>query len=150
MLGDVHVDRAIAGTTPETAAFQDFATRYAWGDIWARPGLTRRERSIATLASLTTGGHENEIAMHVRAARRNGLTRDEIAEVLLHTALYAGLPASNSALAIMRAVFAEQDGAAPASDDSHAGRESSLRPSEGDDSSPSGPITEPGDDAETP
>jgi len=109
VLGDAHVDRAIATTTPETAAFQDFATRYAWGDIWARPGLTRRERSIATLASLTTGGHENEIAMHVRAARRNGLTRDEIAEVLLHTALYAGLPASNEALAIMRDVFAEQD-----------------------------------------
>ncbi|GGI47489.1 3-oxoadipate enol-lactonase/4-carboxymuconolactone decarboxylase [Agromyces flavus] len=116
VLGDAHVDRAIAATTRETAAFQDFVTRYAWGDIWARPGLTRRERSIATLASLTTGGHENEIAMHVRAAQRNGLTRDEIAEVLLHTALYAGLPASNSALAIMRAVFAEQDGATSASD----------------------------------
>jgi len=111
VLGDAHVDRAIAGTTPETAAFQDFVTRTAWGDIWARPGLTRRERSIATLASLTTGGHENEVAMHVRAALRNGLTRDEIAEVLLHTALYAGLPASNSALAIMRDVFAEQDAA---------------------------------------
>ena len=106
VLGDAHVDRAIAGTTPETAAFQDFATRTAWGDIWDRPGLTRRERSIATLASLTTGGHENEIAMHVRAALRNRLTRDEIAEVLLHTALYAGLPASNNALAIMREVFA--------------------------------------------
>lgn len=109
VLGDAHVDRAIAGTTPETAAFQDFATRTAWGDIWARPGLSRRERSIATLASLTTGGHATEIAMHVRAALRNGLTRDEIAEVLLHTALYAGLPASNEALAIMRDVFAEQD-----------------------------------------
>lgn len=112
VLGDAHVDRAIVGTTPETAAFQDFVTRTAWGDIWARPGLTRRERSIATLASLTTGGHENEIAMHVRAALRNGLTRDEVAEVLLHTALYAGLPAANGALAIMRDVFAEQDSAA--------------------------------------
>lgn len=112
VLGDAHVDRAIAGTTPETAAFQDFVTRTAWGDIWARPGLTPRERSIATLASLTTGGHENEIAMHVRAALRNGLTRDEVAEVLLHTALYAGLPAANGALAIMRDVFAEQDSAA--------------------------------------
>lgn len=111
VLGDAHVDRAIAATTPETAAFQDFATRTAWGDIWARPGLSRRERSIATLASLTTGGHENEIAMHVRAALRNGLTRDEIAEVLLHTALYAGLPASNAAHAIMREVFAELDAA---------------------------------------
>ncbi|MFF2369229.1 alpha/beta fold hydrolase [Agromyces sp. NPDC058110] len=105
VLGDAHVDRAIASTTPETAAFQDFATRTAWGDIWARPGLGLRDRSIATLASLTTGGHGTEIAMHVRAALRNGLTRDEIAEVLLHTALYAGLPASNEALAIMRDVF---------------------------------------------
>lgn len=107
VLGDAHVDRAIAGTTAETAAFQDFLTRYAWGEVWARPGLTRRDRSIATLASLTTGGHENELAMHVRAALRNGLTRDEITEVLLHTALYAGLPASNAAFAIAREVFAE-------------------------------------------
>lgn len=117
VLGDAHVDHAIAATTPETAAFQDFATRTAWGDIWDRPGLSRRERSIATLASLTTGGHENEIAMHVRAALRNGLTRDEIAEVLLHTALYAGLPASNSALAIMREVFAERDAASDSAHD---------------------------------
>lgn len=109
VLGDAHVDRAIASTTPETAAFQDFATRTAWADIWDRPGLTRRDRSIATLASLTTGRHDDEIAMHVRAAMRNGLSRDEIAEVLLHTALYAGLPASNRALAIMRDVFAETD-----------------------------------------
>jgi 3-oxoadipate enol-lactonase / 4-carboxymuconolactone decarboxylase len=107
VLGDAHVDRAIAATTTETAAFQDFITRYAWGEIWARPGLGRRERSIATLASLTTGGHEHELAMHVRAALRNGLSRDEIAEVLLHTALYAGLPAANAALAIARDVFAE-------------------------------------------
>ena len=107
VLGDAHVDRAVAATTPETAAFQDFLTRYAWGEIWDRPGLARRDRSIATLASLTTGGHENEIAMHVRAALRNGLTRDEIVEVLLHTALYAGLPAANSAFAIAREVFAE-------------------------------------------
>jgi len=116
VLGDAHVDRAIATTTPETASFQDFVTRTAWGEIWARAGLSRRERSIATLASLTTGGHENEIGMHVRAALRNGLSRDEIAEVLLHTALYAGLPAANSALAIMRDVFAEQDAAASASE----------------------------------
>ncbi|KQM83551.1 4-carboxymuconolactone decarboxylase [Agromyces sp. Leaf222] len=116
VLGDAHVDRAVAATTPETAAFQDFITRYAWGEIWDRPGLSRRERSIATLASLTTGGHEQEIAMHVRAALRNGLTRDEIAEVLLHTSLYAGLPAANSALAIARSVFAESDAAAAATD----------------------------------
>lgn len=114
VLGHEHVDRAIASTTPETEAFQDFITRYAWGEVWDRPGLTRRDRSIATLASLTTGGHEQELAMHVRAALRNGLTRDEISEVLLHTALYAGLPAANSALAIARSVFAETDAAATA------------------------------------
>jgi len=109
VLGDAHVDRAVASTTDFTAPFQDFITRYAWGEVWARPGLDRRTRSIITLTALTSLRAENEIAMHVRAALRNGLTRDEIAEVLLHTALYAGLPASNEALAIMRDVFAEQD-----------------------------------------
>ncbi|MRG58315.1 alpha/beta fold hydrolase [Agromyces sp. CFH 90414] len=112
VLGDAHVDRAVAATTPETAAFQDFITRTAWGDVWARPALSRRERSIATLASLTTGRHGHELAMHVRAAQRNGLTRDEIAEVLLHTALYAGLPAANAAFAIARDVFGEASGEA--------------------------------------
>ncbi|KQZ08336.1 hypothetical protein ASD23_07775 [Agromyces sp. Root1464] len=119
VLGDAHVDRAVATTTSETAAFQDFLTRYAWGEVWDRPGLARRERSIATLASLTTGGHEHEIAMHVRAALRNGLTREEISEVLLHTALYAGLPAANSAFAIARTVFAETDAASEPSPDSN-------------------------------
>jgi 3-oxoadipate enol-lactonase / 4-carboxymuconolactone decarboxylase len=114
VLGDAHVDAAIAATTPETAAFQDFITRYAWGEIWARDELSRRERSIATLASLVTGGHEAEIRMHVRAALRNGLTRTEITEVMLHTALYAGLPAAHSALAIAREVFAAADDAAAA------------------------------------
>lgn len=109
VLGDAHVDAATAAITAETADFQDFITRYAWGEIWARPGLSRRERSIATLASLVTGGHEAEIRMHVRAALRNGLDRAEIAEVILHTALYAGLPAANAALAVMREVFAETD-----------------------------------------
>ena len=108
VLGDAHVDAATAAVTSETETFQDFITRYAWGEIWARPELSRRERSIATLASLVTGGHEAEVRMHVRAALRNGLTRMEIAEVILHTALYAGLPAANAALATMRAVFAEQ------------------------------------------
>lgn len=111
VLGDAHVERAVEATTAETADFQDFITRYAWSEVWDRPGLTRRERSITTLASLTTGGHEHEIALHVRAALRNGLSRAEIAEVLLHTALYAGLPASNSALSIARDVFAEADAA---------------------------------------
>jgi 3-oxoadipate enol-lactonase/4-carboxymuconolactone decarboxylase len=108
VLGDAHVDRATAAITPETADFQDFITRYAWGEVWARPQLTRPERSIATLASLVTGGHENELRMHVRAALRNGLTRAQIAEVIQHTALYAGLPAANGALAIMREVFMEE------------------------------------------
>lgn len=115
VLGDAHVDRANAAITAETADFQDFITRYAWGEVWARPQLTRQQRSIATLASLVTGGHGSELAMHVRAALRNGLTRTEIAEVIHHTALYAGLPAANSALAIMREVFAEApDASAPA------------------------------------
>jgi 3-oxoadipate enol-lactonase/4-carboxymuconolactone decarboxylase len=109
VLGDAHVDRATAAITPETADFQDFITRYAWGEVWSRPQLTRQQRSIATLASLITGGHENELRMHVRAALRNGLTRSEIAEVIQHTALYAGLPAANGAMAIMRDVFAEPD-----------------------------------------
>ena len=108
VLGDPHVDAAVAATTPETAPFQDFITRYAWGEIWSRPDLSRRERSIATLASLVTGSHEAEIRMHVRAARRNGLERAEITEVILHTALYAGLPAANTALAIAREVFTEE------------------------------------------
>ncbi|WP_082467438.1 bifunctional 3-oxoadipate enol-lactonase/4-carboxymuconolactone decarboxylase PcaDC [Leifsonia sp. Leaf264] len=107
ILGDAHVDAATAASTAETAPFQDFITRYAWGEIWARPELSRRERSIATLASLVTGGHETEIRMHVSAALRNGLSRVEIAEVILHTALYAGLPAANAALAVMREVFAD-------------------------------------------
>jgi 3-oxoadipate enol-lactonase/4-carboxymuconolactone decarboxylase len=106
VLGSEHVDRQQANMTPETADFQDFITRFAWGTVWTRPGLDRRERSIATLASLITSGHRNEIGLHVRAALRNGLTRDEISEVILHTAIYAGVPASNDAFAIAREVFA--------------------------------------------
>lgn len=110
VLGDAHVDAAIASTTPQTAAFQDFVTRYAWGEVWSRPNLTRRERSIATLASLVTGGHEAELRIHVRAALRNGLGPDEIAEVILHTALYAGLPSANAAMAVARDVVADSEG----------------------------------------
>jgi 3-oxoadipate enol-lactonase/4-carboxymuconolactone decarboxylase len=109
VLGDAHVDAAQARITPETAAFQQFLTRYAWGDVWARPGLERRMRSVATLAVLVAEGHHGEIAMHVRGALRNGLTREEISEVIMHTALYAGLPAANSAFVIAREVFAEAD-----------------------------------------
>ena len=105
VLGDEHVDRAIAATTGFTAPFQEFLTRYAWGDVWSRPGLSRRERSIATLAALVALGAENELPMHVRAALRNGLSADEIGEVLLHTALYAGLPRANRAFALARDVL---------------------------------------------
>jgi 3-oxoadipate enol-lactonase/4-carboxymuconolactone decarboxylase len=109
VLGDRHVDAANERITPETADFQDFLTRYAWGEIWARDGLSRRDRSLVTLSSLVTGGHENEIAMHIRAGLTNGLSRTEISEAIMHTALYAGLPAANSAFAIAREIFADID-----------------------------------------
>jgi 4-carboxymuconolactone decarboxylase len=107
VLGDEHVDRAVAGTSDFTAAFQDFITRYAWGSVWTRDGLDRKTRSCITLAVLSALGRENEIAMHVRAALRNGLTADEIAEVLLHTAVYAGVPAANAAFAIAKPIVEE-------------------------------------------
>jgi 4-carboxymuconolactone decarboxylase len=107
VLGDAHVDRAVANTTDLTEPFQEFITRYAWGDVWARPGLDRRTRSIVTLAALTSLRAENEIAMHVRAAITNGLTPAEISEVLLHTAVYAGVPAANAAFAIAQKTLAE-------------------------------------------
>jgi 4-carboxymuconolactone decarboxylase len=109
VLGDEHVDGAVARTTPFTAAFQDFITRTAWGDVWARPGLDRRTRSCITLAVLTALRAEGEIAMHVRAAVRNGVSEDEIAEVLLHTAVYAGLPAANAAFQIAQEALASDD-----------------------------------------
>ena len=107
VLGTEHVDRAVQRTTPLTAPFQDLITRYAWGDVWSRPELDRRTRSLLTLALLTALGHEAELALHVRAAITNGVTVDEIGEVLLHTAVYAGVPASNSALAVAQRVLAE-------------------------------------------
>jgi 4-carboxymuconolactone decarboxylase len=107
VLGDEHVDAAIEGTTEHTADFQDFITRYAWGEIWSRPGLDRRTRSAATLAVLTALGRFDELALHVRAARRNGLTPEEIAEVLLQCAVYCGVPAANSAFQVFRRVMEE-------------------------------------------
>jgi 4-carboxymuconolactone decarboxylase len=107
VLGDEHVDRAIESTTDETRDFQDFITRYAWGEIWARPGLDRRTRSCITLTSLVALGRFDELAMHIRGARRNGLTDDEIAEVLLHSAVYCGVPAANSAFGVFRRVLDE-------------------------------------------
>jgi 4-carboxymuconolactone decarboxylase len=108
VLGDAHVDRAQAGTTPFTEPFQAFITRCAWGEVWTRPGLDRRTRSAITLASLVTSRSEGELGLHVRAARRNGLSVDEIGEVILHTAVYAGVPAANAAFAIAQRVLAEE------------------------------------------
>ncbi len=108
VLGDEHVDRAIARTTGFSADFQDLITRYAWGEIWTRPGLDRRTRSCITLTALIAGGHENELGMHVRAALRNGLTPEEVKEVFLHAAVYCGVPAANSAFAIAQEILAEE------------------------------------------
>jgi 4-carboxymuconolactone decarboxylase len=105
VLGDAHVDRAVERTTEFTAPFQEFITRYAWGSVWTRDGLDRRTRSVITLSVLTALGRENEIEMHVRAALGNGLTPAEIGEVLLHTAVYAGVPAANAAFAIAQRVI---------------------------------------------
>ncbi len=109
VLGDAHVDRATAGTTPFTSDFQDLITRYAWGEIWTRPGLDRRSRSIVTLTALVALGHDEELAMHVRGALRNGLDEQEIKEVLLQSAIYCGVPAANSAFRVAQQVLAELD-----------------------------------------
>ncbi len=117
VLGDAHVDRAIERTTDFTAPFQEFITRYAWGGVWTREELDRRTRSVITLSVLTALGRENEIAMHVRAALRNGLTPAEIGEIFIHTAIYAGVPAANSAFAIAQEVIDAESapGGAPSS-----------------------------------
>jgi 3-oxoadipate enol-lactonase/4-carboxymuconolactone decarboxylase len=107
VLGDEHVDGAVERTTPFTADFQDLITRYAWGEIWARPGLDRKTRSCITLTALVALGREEELAMHVRAALRVGLTPDEIKEVLLHSAIYCGVPAANGAFAVAQRVLDE-------------------------------------------
>jgi len=107
VLGDEHVDRAIERTREETKAFQDFITRYAWGEIWARPGLDRRTRSCITLTALVALGRFDELALHIRAARRTGLSNDEIGEVLLQCAVYLGVPAANSAFHVFQQVLEE-------------------------------------------
>ncbi|WP_328689674.1 3-oxoadipate enol-lactonase [Streptomyces phaeochromogenes] len=112
VLGDTHVDRAQARQSEFTARFQDFISRYAWGEIWTDPTLARRERSMITLTALVAHGHYDELAMHIRAARRNGLTPEEIGAVLLQTAVYCGVPAANSAFAVAQRVLAEEDEAA--------------------------------------
>jgi 4-carboxymuconolactone decarboxylase len=108
VLGDAHVDRAVAATTPFTAPFQELITRFAWGEVWSRPGLDRRTRSCVTLALLVALRCEDELAMHVRAALRNGLRPEEIQEVLLHAAVYAGVPAANAAFAVAQRVLGEE------------------------------------------
>ena len=112
VLGDEHVDSATATAGSFGAPWQEFITRYAWGGAWSRPGLDRRTRSAITLAALISVRAENEIGMHVRAALRNGLTVEEITEIFIHTAVYAGVPASNSAFSVARRVL-EEEGALP-------------------------------------
>ena len=107
VLGDEHVAAAAARTSDFTRDFQDLITRYAWGEIWTRPGLDRRTRSCITLTALVALGRFDELEMHVRAALRNGLTQDEIKEVLLHSAIYCGVPAANSAFAVAQRVVEE-------------------------------------------
>ena len=108
VLGDEHVDRAAANAGSFGEPWQEFITRYAWGGAWSRPGIDRRMRSAITLAALISMRAENEIGMHVRAALRNGLTPSEISEIFLHTAVYAGVPAANSAFSIARRVLDEE------------------------------------------
>ena len=110
VLGDAHVDRAVEQTSALTADFQDLITRYAWGEIWSRPGLDRRTRSLLTLAVLVAMGREHELEMHIRAAVRNGVTPDEIKEVLLQCAVYCGVPAANGAFAIAQRVLEGESG----------------------------------------
>jgi 4-carboxymuconolactone decarboxylase len=110
VLGDEHVDRAAAATTDFNRDFQDFITRNAWGEIWARPGLPRHTRSLLTLAMMIALNRDEEFRMHVRAAFNNGVTRDEIKEVLMQSAIYCGVPAANSAFQMAADVFKEMDG----------------------------------------
>jgi 4-carboxymuconolactone decarboxylase len=109
VLGDEHVDRAIAATTPLDGAFQDYITGAAWADVWGRDGLDRPTRSLVTLALLAALGHEREFEMHLRASRNTGATTEQIGEVLLHVALYAGVPAANTAFAALKRVLGEPD-----------------------------------------
>ena len=112
VLGDAHVDRSIQNRTEVTEEFQNLITRYAWGEIWTRDGLPRHTRSLLTIAMMVALNRGEELALHLRAARNNGVTRDEIKEVLLQTAIYCGVPAANSAFHLADKIFKEQDGAA--------------------------------------
>jgi 4-carboxymuconolactone decarboxylase len=107
VLGDAHVDRTEASRTPLTDEFQDLITRYAWGEIWTRPGLDRRTRSCITVAMLVALNRNEELALHIRAALRNGVTVDELKEILLQTAIYCGVPAANTAFGVAARVLAD-------------------------------------------
>ena len=111
VLGDAHVDRSIDNRTEVTEEFQNLITRYAWGEIWTRDGLPRHTRSLLTIAMMVALNRGEELALHLRAARNNGVTRDEIKEVLLQTAIYCGVPAANSAFHLADSIFSEQDAA---------------------------------------
>ena len=108
VLGDEHVDKAVASTTAFNADFQNLITRYAWGEIWSRPGLPRSTRSLITIALLVALQHDDELRMHLRAALTNGVTPDEIKETLLHCAIYCGVPAANQAFRFAQEVFEEK------------------------------------------
>lgn len=110
VLGDAHVDRANANMSEFTADFQDFITRYAWGDVWSRPGLERRIRSAITITALIAHGHFDELGMHIRAAITSGLTEDEIKEIILQSGIYCGVPAANSAFRVAQEVLARDAG----------------------------------------
>ena len=114
VLGDEHVNRATASMTSFDSAFQDFITAGAWEKVWARPGLTLRERSLITIALLAALGHDKEVAMHVRACKNTGATREDLTEALLHVAVYAGVPAANRAFAVAKQTLAEIDSKDPA------------------------------------
>jgi 4-carboxymuconolactone decarboxylase len=109
VLGAAHVERAVAATTGFDAPFQELITEAAWGHVWSRPGLSRRERSIVTIALLAALGQDEEVAMHVRAIRNTGATREDVCEALLHVAIYAGVPAANHAFKIAKTVFEQID-----------------------------------------
>ncbi|BCG00540.1 4-carboxymuconolactone decarboxylase [Paraburkholderia sp. PGU19] len=109
VLGDAHVDRSLVNRTEVTEEFQNFITRYAWGEIWTRDGLPRHTRSLLTIAMMVALNRSEELALHLRAARNNGVTRDQVKEVLLQTAIYCGVPAANSAFHLADKVFKEQD-----------------------------------------
>lgn len=122
VLGDAHVDRASAQMTEFDADFQAFITEGAWGSVWSRPGFTKRERSIVTIALLAALGQDDEVAMHVRATRNTGATKEDIKEALLHVAVYAGVPAANHAIKIAKKTFAEMDAASEQTQEDGSGR----------------------------